>query len=295
MPVQFDTFSQGKIDGLKTHLETAASKGKAKSYEIWVDGLQVIPRTEEPSEFDNYEEYLTADTNQVKVVIYCTDKTNRNDKFIFQLKAKNPQEAVEMGIAGLPVKTFNSREIDHWRQKQNLKTEQNREIGNLRDEVEELTGLLDEKQKYIEELEAKVQEAKANGNKIGGIDLGRVLTSGLEDLIRNNTKFIARMPGLAGLAEEIDADTKSRNINTSKIPEAQVEGEATFKKKDSPSDGIILTDQEKELLNFFKQIQRHFSQAEFEQVINILDLLSKDKSELETVLAHLNGEDQEEK
>ncbi len=295
MPVQFDTFSQGKIDGLKTHLETAASKGKAKSYEIWVDGLQVIPRTEEPSEFDNYEEYLTADSHQIKVVIYCTDKTNRNDKFIFSLKAKNPQEAIDMGIAGLPVKVFQSnREIDQWRQKQTVKNEQSREMLELRNEIDGLNDLLDEKQKYIQELESVVQEAKANGNKIGGFNLGAIAAEGLELLVRRNTKYMREWPGFSGIADRIDEDTKARKIDTSKIPEAQAESEVTFKKKDSAGDGIILTDQEKELLNFFKQVQKHFSQDEFEKVIEILDYLNKDKTELDAVLDYLKDEEKEE-
>lgn len=288
MPVQFETFSQGKIDTLKSHLEATAAKGKPKSFEIWIDGLQVIPRTEEPAEFDNYEEYLTPESSQIKVVIYCTDKTNRNDKYIYSLKAKNPQEAIDLGIAGLPVKTFNSREIDNWRQKQVVKTEQNRAVGELRDELDELNELLDEKQAYIVELEQALKTAEANKNTIKGIDLGNVLAAGLEQLARNTTSYWKNVPGLAGIAEELEQD-KSRNAHT---PNTQ-DSEVSITKKAGEGDGIILTDQEKELLNFFKEMQRHFSQAEFEQVISILDFLSKDKTEIPVVLGHLKGEEEE--
>lgn len=288
MPVQFETFSQGKIDTLKSHLEATAAKGKPKSFEIWIDGLQVIPRTEEPAEFDNYEEYLTPESSQIKVVIYCTDKTNRNDKYIYSLKAKNPQEAIDLGIAGLPVKTFNSREIDSWRQKQVVKTEQNRAVGELRDELDELNELLDEKQAYIVELEQALKTAEANKNTIKGIDLGNVLAAGLEQLARNTTSYWKNVPGLAGIAEELEQD-KSRNAHTPNLQDSEV----SITKKAGEGDGIILTDQEKELLNFFKEMQRHFSQAEFEQVISILDFLSKDKTEIPVVLGHLKGEEEE--
>ena len=289
MPIQFDTFSQDKIDTLKSHLETSAAKGKPKSFEIWVDGLQVIPRTEEPSDFDSYEAHLTADSRQIKVVIYCTDKTNRNDKYIYSLKAKNTQEAIDQGIAGLPVKTFNSREIDQWRQKQNLKSEQEKLIAALREELNGLHKELDEKQEYIVELEDDIQQARANRNKIGNFDVGYALGTGLELFFRNTTSIWGKHPALSGVAQAVDEDTKARASQSSHPEDTEV----SFRKKDSPSQGIILTDQEKELLHFVRQIQRHFSPSELEQVIAILDLLSKDKSELAPVLGYLQNEEEE--
>ena len=290
MPIQFDTFSQEKIDTLKSHLEASAAKGKPKSFEIWVDGLQVIPRTEEPSDFDSYEAHLTADSRQIKVVIYCTDKTNRNDKYIYSLKAKSTQEAIDQGIAGLPVKTFNSREIDQWRQKQNLKSEQEKLIAALREELNGLHKELDEKQEYIVELEDEIQQARANRNKIGNFDVSYALGTGLELFLRNTTSIWGKHPALSGVAQAVDEDTKARASQSSHTEDTEV----SFRKKDSPSQGIILTDQEKELLHFVKQIQRHFSPAELEQVIAILDLLSKDKSELAPVLGYLQNENEDE-
>lgn len=289
MPVQFETFSQEKIDRLKNSLEVAAAKGRPKSFEVWVDGLQIIPRTEDPSDFDRYEDALTADSQQIKVVIYCTDKTNRNDKFFYSLKASNTEQAIEMGIAGLPVKSFNNREIDNWRQKQIVKTEQGRIISDLKAEIGELNALLDEKQKYIRDIEKELQEADARKNTFKGLDLGALIGSGLEHLMRSTTSTWGKVPGLAGFAEVVDKETKERLANSS---QPQEQAQVSIKKAQA-SEGVILTDQEKHLMEFFKELQRLFSQSEFDKVVTILDHLSRDKAELDIVLSHLKEEEQQ--
>ena len=290
MPVQFETFSQEKIDRLRNSLEVAASKGRPKSFEIWVDGLQVIPRTEDTSDFDRYEDALTADSQQIKVVIYCTDKTNRNDKYFYALKAENTEQAIEMGIAGMPVKSFNSRDIDHWRQKQVVKNEQSRHIAELKSKIGELNRELAEREEYIKEVEDALEKAEANKNTLRGFDLGALLGKGLESLIRNTASTWGKVPGLSGFAEVVEQENQDKVAAGSK-PDEQAQASITKKKENS--DGVILTDQEKQLLSFFKELQRVFSIVEFEQVIAILDLLSKEKSELDIVLSHLKEQDQE--
>ena len=50
MPVQFNIYDPTKIAQLKSHLESAAAKGKAKPYVIYVDNLMAVPETQDPSE-----------------------------------------------------------------------------------------------------------------------------------------------------------------------------------------------------------------------------------------------------
>src|SRR6478736_2825254 len=101
MPIQFDKFDQNKVDSLKNHLKMMAEKEKAKFYEIYVDNLKAVPKTDEPAEFDSFEDYLTADSEQVKIVIYNTSSSPRNDQYVFLLKARNRDEATTLGLSGL--------------------------------------------------------------------------------------------------------------------------------------------------------------------------------------------------
>ena len=51
MPITHDNYDQLKIDKLRHYLEDMGSKGHAKPYEIFVDSLKVVPKTEDPERF----------------------------------------------------------------------------------------------------------------------------------------------------------------------------------------------------------------------------------------------------
>src|SRR3954466_10428259 len=81
MPIQFDKFDQQKVDNLKTHLDSSAKKGTPKTYEIHVDGVKAVMKTDDPNEFYNYEAYMKEDTNEIKVIIYGSNNSPRNDQY----------------------------------------------------------------------------------------------------------------------------------------------------------------------------------------------------------------------
>ena len=55
MPVTTEKYDQLKIDKLRHFLEAQAEKGMAKPFEIFVDNLKVVAKTDDPKEFDSYE------------------------------------------------------------------------------------------------------------------------------------------------------------------------------------------------------------------------------------------------
>lgn len=283
MPIQFDAFSQPKIDRLKSHLEAMAEKGKAKFYEIYVDSMQAVPKTDEPKEFEGYEDYMTPDTNSVKILIYSSANSPRNEKYVFSMKAKTQEEALDMGLSGVAYKSYSTKELDQLRVQRERKVNEQIEIHDLQKEIKELNGELDEKEEYIQKLEAGIEKAKANGNKIGGMHIGEIVSVALEGMVRRNTHLIAQVPALEGLAGIIDKDNE-RPVQSIQQPDAEV----SFKKKTDSAP--TLSEQEKEFLALFNEIQRHFSEAEIGQIIEMLELLSKDKSKISPVLDLLQGE-----
>src|ERR1035437_5436296 len=208
MPIQFDNFDQQKIDRLKNHLVAMAAKNNAKQYEIFVDALKAVPKTDEPSEFDGYEDYMTPDTEQIKIIIYNTAASPRNDQYVFLLKARNREEATSLGLNGMPVKTFSRNSASEWRETQERKTAESLEILSLKKQNAELLRELAESEEYADQLAAAVEAAKENGNKIGGVHWGEVVSVALEGLVRRNTHIIAQFPAAAGLAGIIEKDNK---------------------------------------------------------------------------------------
>jgi hypothetical protein len=263
-----------------------AAKGHDKFYEIFVDSLKAVQKTDEPSEFDGYEDYMTAGTNQIKIVIYCSGVSPRNDQYVFAMKAQNQEEALDLGLNGVEFRTFTKSDLTQLRNNRDKKAIETQEIQALRKEIAELNNELEEKEAYIEQLEKGIETAKANGNKIGGMHIGEIVSVALEGIVRRNTHLIAQVPALNGLAGIIDKDTEKAG----ELAEP-TETEASFKKKEQGSGATQLTEQEKEFLRLFKEIQKHFTEEEMQQVIDILEALSKDKEQIQIILDLLQEEE----
>jgi hypothetical protein len=285
MPIQFDNYDQQKIDRLKNHLSLLAEKGKPKYYEIFVDTLKAVPKTDEPKEFDGYEDYLAADTEQIKLVIYDTASSPRNDQYVFVMKARNREEALNLGLGSITNKSYTQSSLNTMREGFEKRESQAMELQALRKENTELKKELEEAEKYADELAAAVEAAKANGNKIGGVHWGEVMSVALEGLLKRNTHIIAQIPGVAGLAGIIDKDNSKTPESIPSAPDAEI----SFKRKSSEQSQPELTDQEKEFLNLLKELQNHFTVDELGQIMEILDVLSRDKTQLTPALELLQG------
>jgi hypothetical protein len=307
MPIQFDKFDQQKVDRLKSHLLAQAQKGQAKFYEIFVDSLKAVQKTDEPSEFEGYEDYMTADTRQIKVIIYNSGLSPRNDQFVFSLNAASPKEALESALDGFTWGMLSKPELQELKIKRDNHLAESFAIKKLEQEAEELNAEIEEKNEYILQLEAGIEKAKANGNKLGGVDLGLLLTEGLDGLIRKNTHLISRVTGLDGIAKMIDEDTQAQNqafqntshnssFNSSQnTGHFEANGAASFSKKPNTNSEAAningyenLSENEMHFLNLFKKMQERFSEQEIYEVIVILDRMSEDKSLIEPIIVLLD-------
>lgn len=292
MPIQFDTYTSNKIENLKNHLSTMAAKGQAKFYEIFVDALKAVPKTDEIKEFDGYEDYMTPDTEQIRILIYNSGLSPRNDQYVFVLKASTRDEANHMGLQGFPNKTFSKTSLSSWRDRQINQSIESKEFENaqLKKEISELRKELQESEEYAETLEQAIEEAKANSNKIGGIHWGEVIGVALEGIVRRNTKLIAQIPGGLGLAGLIEKDNTRGNTE-----EIQPEAEVSFKKKSTTtetkqtSDAPQLTEREKLFIRLMKKLEKHFSPEDMTHVMTVLDFFTKERDFLFEVLNEIES------
>lgn len=290
MPIQFDKFDQQKVDRLKSHLESMAAKGAPKFYEIFVDGLKAVPKTDEPKDFEGYEDYMTPDTGQIKIVVYCSGASPRNDQYVYSMKAKSNEEALDFGLNGIAIKSFTTNELKELRLQRDQKAAYKDEIKELNEEIDDLYKDLDEKKVYIERLEKAVEVAKANGNKIGGVHVGEMFSVAAESFFKRNAHKIEKSLGVEGLSGFFNEADESNTENKT-LPETEV----TLKKKNSSDGNAELSEQDKSFLALFREIQKHFSQSEFDQIIELVEKLSKDKSKIKLILDLLSEETQEKK
>ena len=264
MPVTNDKYDQLKIDKLKHFLHDMATKGSARPYEIFVDNLKVVPKTEDPKDFDNYEYYLNEDTEKIRILIYNSALSPRNDQYCYYLQ----KHKIENSSNGLG-------ELESIIQEKLSARDREYELSQLKKELEETKQQLDEAEDYADQLEQQLSEAKTNKYKLGKLDLVELGGVVLENLAIKNSPALKRIGlggvlGAAGQAEE---------------PKAE-ETEASFQKKSNETPD--LNPEHLQYIPVLQNLDQAFQKQDLEIVMQILQKFSQEPEHLKTVAELLN-------
>ena len=265
MPVTNDNYDQHKIDKLKHFLENMAGKGQSKPFEIFVDSLKVVPRTEDPKEFDSYEYYMNEDTEKIKVVIYNSNLSPRNEQYCFYVQ-QNKQEKSLNGLG----------EIDNIIQEKLTAREREIQLTNLKQELEHTKEQLEEAEEYAEQLEEQLAEAKSNKYKLGSLDLVDLAMQGIGRLAEKNADLLSKV-GLEGFAV-----SNQKQIDANPTEETQ----ASFQRK--IENGPQITPQHLQYIPVLQQLDAAFDKSQFDIEMQILAKFSGDPDSLTSVAELLN-------
>jgi hypothetical protein len=272
MPVTNDTYDQLKIDKLKHFLEAQAEKGQAKPFEIFVDNLKVVSKTDDPKEFDNYEFYMNEDTEKVRILIYNSNLSPRNDQYCFQVQ-KNIGATKSLNGLG---------EVENMIQEKLAARDREHEMNRLKEELEATKLELEESEEYADGLEKEIQYLKENKFKLGNINVAEFTAAMLEGFVRKNPKFLTKFPGGEALAGFIQQDNleKERLLSQPQQPEPKVD----VQKETSPE----ITEQEKMQLSIFRKIEQTFSREQAEMFNAVIHAMVEEASIIPTILELIN-------
>ena len=278
---KIEKYDVAKIEQLKMFLEQNAERGKPRYYEIFVDNLRVIEKTNDVAEFDSFQNFMNEDTRLIKILLYSSsEESPRNDKFIYRVK-DDDSKSKEQGLSGVEVteriQTVLQMEKEKW--DNNL----------IKKELEEAEERIDELEKYSGQLEAKIIELKQNQNKLGGIHLGEIAGVALEALLRNNTQLLSKYPLTKGLAGVIEQDNKQKlNLENNTTASSTQDTEVTFSAAEETSEA------EKELSKMLREIMLAFSgEGEFSNVMNILTEMAGKKPLIQSTLQFIQNNQQQ--
>lgn len=244
-----------RFEKMKHHLESLAEKGKARFYEIYVDNLKVVEKTDDVNCFDDYKMYMDNNTQMIRVLLYSSCETSpRNDKFIFSV-----QSGEEKNVLGeLDVQNKINLAID---------TERERiKIESLKKELAIATEELEDAQNYIEVLQEqieKIQQQKVDDSK--QIKLGMVASVAIEELIKRNPSVISSIPLLGSLSGVFKEDKKQIE------KEEEYNGNASFSCKDTSSQDSLA-------VQVASHLEACFSKEELPIIFEILKRFAEDKS-----------------
>jgi hypothetical protein len=281
MSVTTENYDQLKIEKLKLHLQTQAEKGSPRYYEIFVDNLKVVQKTNDVAEFESYEDYMTEDTEKIRILIYSTSLTSpRNDQYTYRLKKlEEPKQQVTVSQA------MNGLEIEN-RIEEKLQTHRDKwEHDLLKKELEQTKKQLEEAETYAEKLETELLVFRNKKLHLGNVNLGELASVVVEGFVRRNPQMLSKLPGGESLAGIIEQDNKEKANGQTPV----VESEVSFKKKNSGvEEAVVLSDEEKSYINFMKGIAESFEDDEIIILTKVITKLEEDTSQLKPVAELLN-------
>jgi hypothetical protein len=263
-----EKYEQRKIDNLVQYLRLYNEKGQPIDYEILVDGFKAVRRTSDPDMFTMFENFVTADTRSIEVLLF-TGSSNNNEKRIFYF-GDTPKEKDE-GLSGVEVQNMVTEQVNQKLQEKEFKALRE-ENNDLKKHINDLEGEVEELEKHNAKLELK--QSPLN-NFLG--DIGSSL---VESFIKRNPKLMSTIPGgetLAGLLQHDNSETQ-----TDSTPESEV----SFKPKGNPSS--TSSEEDQAAIQFVNQLKSQFTKGEFDKIVLILQTLAEDKSKIDLILNHIN-------
>ena len=279
MSVTTEGYDQLKIDKLKLYLQTQAEKGNARYYEIFVDNLKAVHKTNDVAEFDSYEDYMNEDTEKIRILIYSTNISSpRNDQYTYKLKKEEAKQIqVANSLSGVEIENRIEEKLQSHREKW--------EYEQLKKELEQTKEQLKESEEYTEKLEAELVIFRNKKLHLGNVNLGELASVVVEGFVRRNPQMLAKLPGGEALAGIITEDNNEKANTTNATTEETKGTQVSFKMKGESDvqDAIVLSDEEKGYLNFMRGIAESFDQEEIIILTKVITKLEEDTTKLKPV------------
>jgi hypothetical protein len=256
MAITNENFDQQKIEKLKYFLEDMAEKNSPRPYEIFVDNLKVVPKTEDPAHFDGHEYYINEDTEKIRILIYNSVLSPRNDQYCFYIKPLPQQQPQSLNGPGDINQMIELRLSEREREYENRR---------MSEELQETKKQLSEAEHYIEGLEKKLEQATDAKYKFKNIDLLDLGAAMLGRLAEKHAGALTGLglPSLSGMEEQ-----------SLPAPEA----EASFQKKSAG-----LNEMQVGYLNLLQQLENCFQPEELQVVMEIIQRFVSEPQQLKKV------------
>lgn len=263
MPLIEEKFDQGRIDSIKRYLQREAGKGKAKDFEIIIDGIKVVSRTNDTDEFDEYEEELRDTSRSISFLVYDGAGSNRNTRYAFYLKEGPPLQAANGldGIDSLVTQRLEEREREH-------------ELQRVREKLEATREQLKEAEEFAEELQQENEQLKTK-RLADTLSLGELVGSAFKGLLRQNA---SKNPAIQALAGFLGVEAPEDQLPA--VPPA-MDVAASFEKQDGKTE---LSEDMRNRLALIAQMQERFNEQQMIAVFTILDALAGNPEKIEVVL-----------
>ena len=121
---------------------------------------------------------------------------------------------------------------------------------------------------------------------MGDVNVGEFASVMLEGFVRRNPQLLTKLPGgeaLAGVIEQDNADREKALLDKG------TETEVSFSKKSNNTQSA-LSEEEKSYLDFIKSLKDTFDNEQMNDVMSILDVLSKQPDTIKNTLQFVTNQ-----
>ncbi|MDE3248118.1 MAG: hypothetical protein KGO82_05655 [Bacteroidota bacterium] len=259
MSIVNEKYSAARVNLLHQMLLNDYASGQPRDYEIKVDELRIIQRTNDPERFFLHEEFIQPDTRCLTISIYEGGSRKSTRYQLHFQEMPQQQQATLSGIEDLVKEKLEQH-------KQQLNKEQ------LEARCAGLEEQLSEAEKYHEVLERQIEELQRK--KLNLRDhIGEIASQALEGLFIRNADKLRNVPVLGGLAGLIGAT----NIDANAAPETGMESASyascTKADADDKTDNR-LSAIEKVWMGNGEWLYKSFEKSAHDKIFNILKILS---------------------
>lgn len=191
-----------QLNSLKNWLVKMQQKGEPKYYEILVDGMRIVDKTDNLEAFDEYEKWMDGLVQSLRVMVYNTQNSHRAR--VFEMRTAQYVDGKSEKLYHPRKRGLSEDEIEQ--RVQAIIEDQNRQARSerLQEENQGLKKQVTDAESYIDRLEREVTELK----KRDDFDLASVIKSFLpdkKDKTRNKAETTA--------GQETDLGETDNNIN----------------------------------------------------------------------------------
>ncbi|OFY82822.1 MAG: hypothetical protein A3F72_01685 [Bacteroidetes bacterium RIFCSPLOWO2_12_FULL_35_15] len=237
--IKTDDYNDNNLDKLKAWIENASLQNQPKYFEVLVDGMKFIHRTNKTEAFDSIDNWIDEKTKVIRVLVYNTENSHRAQIFelrtpyyvsLLEQEKKDKETAKQKTLQGIPTQEEISQQINSQvsilLQKEKEKIEQDAQ----KKELSELRGIVKEDKAYIKKLEAKIEEHESQKIKLTPDGLIGIGSGIIGNLIESNPKVLDTVSGLAGIF--------MNNNTKSKSGEDEFKGDVSFKLKKNDGEEV---------------------------------------------------------
>ena len=259
-------YNEERVAAIKKILVKKTENGKPTDYEIRLDGLPVVDRTNDIKSFDSYKKLMTKSTGSVSILLYEGQSRNNTHHIFTQQEEHKREWHPYMDMTPEQVREeIISHEKMKW-ENEHLQKELEQERKKNEKLKEENDGL----EVTVTELESKIMKNEKNW--------GNIISCGAEDLIRRGIPLISKIPGAKGLAELIKKEEQENRETVFKRSEV--------KKAESANQFVVQENTESQ--SMAKILDKEFSKDKMSAISEILVSLAKRPEAIEKAQAFLN-------